>query len=258
MDFSELPNAPSCTSRYFCCDTLRATNTLDVSGTVLEAVGADFLSVQTDNDPEDGDGCELVIGLLVDALPPFDGATIPPMPGFQSVGCVPFTVDENATCGLACDVTFEDGLNGNGKVPVKNLVSVENLARTPQLINCSLNVVPDAVFFRGDCNFSGQGMGMAVDIADVAAVVSFLAQDDTWVFEPPCHDACDCNDDGEINLADAVCTIGYILENQIPPAPGPGLIISEGGALPTEPGFDPTDDKLGCSGGTQDCPGGAL
>ena len=238
----------------FCCDTLRAGDALDVSGTVLEAVGADFLSVQADNNPDDGDGCELVLGLLVDALPPFNGATIPPLEGFQSVGCVNFAVSETTDCGTCCPLVFEDGLNGNGKVPVKNLISVENFALAPTLQGCEVCVVPAPTFFRGDCNFSGQGMGMAVDISDVASVVSFLTQNDAWVFEPPCEDACDCNDDGRIDLADALCTVRYILESQIPPAPGPGLTVTNGTASPTGPGFDPTDDKLECTGGVPECP----
>ena len=109
-------------------------------------------------------------------------------------------------------------------------------------------------FFRGDCNFSRMGNGMAVDIADAAAVVSFLFLPGTMKFQPPCLDACDCNDDGRIDLADAVCILQYLFQfGRFPPAPGPGLRVTGNPnpnmVEPTPPGLDPTDDKLDCAAG---------
>jgi len=99
--------------------------TFDVSGTIVEAIGAEFISAQADNDPNDGDGCEIIIGVLVDALPPFDGKTIPPIPTLQRVGCLQFEVNNDTRlCGTCCDIKFTDGVNGRGKVPIKNLISV--------------------------------------------------------------------------------------------------------------------------------------
>jgi hypothetical protein len=239
----------------FCCELI-ADDTFDITGTIVEAIGAEFVTAQADNDPNDGDGCELIIGVLVDALPPFDGATIPPLPDFQLVGCVTFTVRDDATCGSCCPIEFTDGVNGNGKVPVKNLISVENVSRTPQLMDCEVCIVDMERFFRGDCNFSQMGMGMAVDISDAAAVVSYLFLPGTWKFNPPCLDACDCNDDGRIDLADAICILQYYLQNgRFPPLPGPGLEITDDPnpnmVRPTPPGKDPTPDKLDCEAGDE-------
>jgi hypothetical protein len=237
----------------FCCDIMAAEE-FDVSGTIVEAIGAEFVTAQADNDEGDGDGCELVLGVLIDALPPFDGATIPPLEQFQRVGCVAFSVKETAACGSSCEIRFSDGINGTGKVPVKNLISVENVSRAPALIDSAVEVVGEAVFFRGDCNFSGEEMGMAINIADAAAGISFLFLPGTWKFEPPCLDACDCNDDGRIDLADVLCVLQFALQNgTFPPAPGPGLEVT-GDANPaavraTPPGSDPTEDKLDCAGG---------
>ena len=241
----------------FCCE-LSADDTFDVSGTIVEAIGAEFITAQADNDPNDGDGCELILGVLVDALPPFDGATIPPLPFFQRVGCVKFTVAEDATCDSCCPIVFTDGVNGTGKVPVKNLISVENISRGPITMDCEVCIEGPEIFFRGDCNFSRMGMGMAVDISDAAAVVSFLFLPGTWKFHPPCLDACDCNDDGRIDLADALCILQYYLMNgDFPPAPGPGLEITNDPnpnmVRETPPGLDPSDDKLDCAGGDT-CP----
>ena len=86
---------------------------------------------------------------------------------------------------------------------------------------------------------------MAVDIADAAAVVSFLFLPGSWQFDAQCLDACDCQDDGRVNLADAVCILQYLFQfGRIPPDPGPGLDPTTGAS--TEPGTDPTDDKLDC------------
>jgi hypothetical protein len=246
----------------FCCD-LEADptfdyDTFDISGTIVEAIGAEFVAAQVDFDPNDGDGCELILGVLVDALPPFDGAALPHLNEFQRVGCVRFRVKTTAECGDCCFVNFQDGVNADGKVPVKNLISVNNQSQSPQTMNCEVCVVGEERFFRGDCNFSQMGMGMAVDIADAAAVVSFLFLPGTWRFEPPCPDACDCNDDGRIDLADAICILQFILQNgPFPPPPGPGLEITDDPnpnmVRPTDQGPDPTPDKIDCPGG-RDCP----
>lgn len=233
----------------YCCD-VSARPSLDIAGTIVEAVGAEFVSVQADNDPADGDGCELIIGVLVDALPPFDGATLPPTSTLARVGCVTFDVkDDAALCGKCCDIKFTDGVNGQGKIPIKNLISVENQSVSPQTMNCQLCIVDKERFYRGDCNFSRMG-SMAVDIADAASVVSYLFLPGTWKFNPPCLDACDCNDDGRIDLADAVCVLQYLFQQgRFPPAPGPGLRMEGGGVAESPAGEDPTDDKLDCKAG---------
>jgi hypothetical protein len=242
----------------FCCD-IAADDTLDISGTILEAIGAEYVNIGVDNDPNDGDGCELIIGVLVDALPPFDGATIPPIDRVQRMGCVKFTVKDTAPCGSTCPITFEDGVNGPGKVPIRNLIAVENVSRSPlALISCGVTVVNEPRFFRGDCNFSGDSGDdgtYAVDVADAAAVVSFLFAPPLYKPQIPCLDACDCNDDGRIDLADAVCILQYLFQRgRFPPDPGPGL-QETGQPNPnnvegTPAGTDPTLDLLDCQGGT--------
>lgn len=238
----------------FCCDLVSAQEAFDIKGTILEALGAEFVSIQADNDPEDGDGCELVIAVLIDALPPFDGRTISPSPDFERLGCVKFDVtDDPVNCGKCCLIRFTNGVNGRGKVPIKNLVSVENTSRGAFTLNCELCIVGKEKFFRGDCNFS-RGGSMSVDIADAAAVVSFLFLPGTWKFQPPCLDACDCNDDGRIDLADAVCILQFLfLEGRFPPAPGPGIQGTDNPnpnmVAPSPPGVDPTEDKLDCKAG---------
>lgn len=232
---------------------MEAISDLDISGTVLATIGAEFISTDRDNDSTDGDGCEIIIGVLVDAVPPFDGTTIPALDAFQSIGSIDFQLDADADlCGETLEINFEDGLNGTAQVPVKNLISVENAALSPALNNCGVVVVAgeeSAVFFRGDCNFSQEAMGMAVNIADAASVISFLFP--VAAYEPACLDSCDCNDDGRIDLADTFCILNYLFQNgDFPPAPGTGL--NEDGTT-SAGGNDPTSDLLDCAGGNSGC-----
>ena len=225
---------------------LTAGENLDTSGTILEALGAEFVNMQVDNDDTDGDGRELIIGVLIDALPPFDGAAIPPLASPQAMGYVTFDVeDDSALCGTTVNINFTDGINGVGRVPIKNLVSAENQSRSPSLESCSIGIFGDEFFFRGDCNFSLMGT-MAVDIADAASVIAYLFLPGAWQFQPGCLDACDANDDGRVDLADSVAILQYLFQDGMqPPAPGPGWDKATQAGTPA--GRDPTDDKLDCA-----------
>ncbi len=243
----------------YCCDIEAVEPAkLDISGTILEAIGAEYVQVQADNDPDDGDGCELIIGVLVDALPPFDGGTIPPTDRLMRMGCVKFQAKDSAQCGDCCPIEFTDGVNGTGKIPIRNLISVENVSRSVQVLNCSLCITNVEVFYRGDCNFSSgtspDGGSVAVDIADAAAVVSYLFAPPMYKPDIPCLDACDCNDDGRLDLADAVCILRYLFQHgAFPPDPGPGWretgLPNPDQVEQTGPGPDPTPDLLDCKGG---------
>ena len=109
---------------------------------------------------------------------------------------------------------------------------------------------------RGYFSSGSAGDGrLAVDIADAAAVVSFLFAPALYKFEPPCLDSCDCNDDGRIDLADAVCILRYLFQaGAFPPDPGPGWketgLPNPNAVEASPPGPDPSFDLLDCAGGT--------
>ncbi|NCF55422.1 MAG: hypothetical protein GWP41_04050 [Planctomycetia bacterium] len=63
---------------------------------ILDEVGVEYLAVQVDDDPQDGDGCELIVGILLDALPPFDGQTLPQSEDLLKVGSMTVEIDETA------------------------------------------------------------------------------------------------------------------------------------------------------------------
>ena len=99
---------------------------------------------------------------------------------------------------------------------------------------------------------SQEGDGTAVDIADAAALVSFLFGEmgGKPQYEPTCFDACDANDDGVVDMSDPLYVINYLFRfGPFPPAPGPGLMKDETGVHVAPPGNDPTDDLLGCGPG---------
>jgi hypothetical protein len=225
--------------------------TYTLEGTITQAIGAEFVNVHCSNEKR-----ELVIGILVDALPPFDGKTFPPTIDYLKVIGVDFNVTDQAVCGEPSDLIFcRGGATGGGEVLVKNQISVMNMAFTPQLNDCKVMVVGTPTFVRGDCNNDVvDGMeNMAVNIADAASVVSALFQTGSWKFKPPCNDSCDANDDGRLDLADSVTILRYLFipgnQNAIPRSDRPGCMS----AGPTNRGEDCTGDKLDCVGGTS-CP----
>ena len=60
---------------------------------------------------------------------------------------------------------------------------------------------------------------------------------------PECFDGADSNDDGAINISDAIATLNYLfLGGPAPPEPGPRTC-----------GEDPTDDPMGCERLPEDC-----
>ncbi len=228
-----------------------------ITNTITETVGVDFVDLNVDNDPDDGDGCELIVAVLVDAMPPFDGSTFPPINLPQRIGCIEFTVDDNPElCQTCLPIEFKNNLNASGRIPISNVASVGNVSRSPVLQGTEICAVSRGVFYRGDCNFSGGPEGLALDISDAAYITRFLFFPPATTVDPPCLDACDCNDDGRIDLADTLCTLDYLFRgggSPLPPGPGLEPIVPGEPLVPTPPGIDPTLDILDCVGG-RSCP----
>ena len=198
----------------------------DFEGSIVEEIGVEYLAVQVDDLPDDGDGCELVVGILLDALPPFEGQTLPQTDFPLLIGGLDVTIDLDAPCETPLAIDFCDGINGNGSVPLYNNVvidfqSVQNFER----FGTAITVEPVEIFQRGDCNSDDK-----VDLADIATAIAtqFMG------YEIDCPDACDFNDDGLINLADPVFGLNYLFKfGAVPPAPGA-----------YDDGPDPTEDSL--------------
>jgi hypothetical protein len=202
----------------------------------------DFVDLQCDNDPDDGDGCELILALLMDAQPPFDVRMLPPTDEPLLVACVDFFIPADRRCGDCFNIRFENKIDAAGRVPAANIVAIDNRSFTARTFDCELCVVerfPEPEFRRGDCDLSGE-----VDIADGARIVSLLFGIGTWQPDSICDDACDTNDDGRVDLADVHATLLFLFaQGREPPLPGP-----------YELGVDPTSDKLGCPIVEDPCP----
>jgi hypothetical protein len=190
--------------RCFTCD-----GTIDLTGTITEAVGAEFVNVICENNPtrdtlapdepcpDDGDGGELIVGILVDALPPFDGADLPPTLDYLKLVCVDFhvnTSDDDWDCEMCRASKFlfpppfvvpdpgefggDDGVDVLDdqcrETPlIRNLASIRTRVEDPRdpsnYITQQISVKPKQFyeaeivlrdvpkFIRGDCNWSDMG-----------------------------------------------------------------------------------------------------
>ena len=231
----------------FDCALTAEEDTFDISGGVLapEASDAEFVHIDVDNASRgtDGDGCEFILGVLIDAVPPFDGRMLPPTATFAKVFSMDFAIEDDAMCDHCLWLKFMDGLDGNGTPPVKNLVAIDFFSESPETLDCQVCVEGEPEFIRGDCNFSGEIM-MGVNIADAAAQVGYFFLEGDQKFEAPCEKACDANDDGRLDASDVVFLLGYMFipDSPVPPAPGPLF-----------PGVDETPDDLTCEGGPKKC-----
>jgi hypothetical protein len=271
----------------FDTDCIVCDGTYSLAGTITEAVAAEFVNVLCENvkdtdagsdNPDGKDPGELLVGILVDALPPYDGRDLPPTTDYLKLVCVDFHVAHpdgecpDVTCmptwltlpeyPMGVDVIGPGGI----ETPViRNLVSIrrrvcedpedpttcETLqisAKPKQLFPGKVDIKKEPTFVRGNCNWSeipedDAHTQAAVDISDAAAVISYLFMTGTWQVMPKCLDACDANDDGRVDLADAVFILRYLFKfGQLPPTPFP------------DPGIDPTSDRLDCVAGSECTP----
>jgi len=208
-----------------CHDCNLTFNSFEIAGSIFDEVGAEFFTAGFDNDPDGG--CHMTVGILLDALPPFDNQTVPPTETLLAIGCASVTIAAG-TCGTDLAVEFCD-YNQPGNVLIETIAiidyeSIQNFEKN----GCAVSVVPEEVIQRGDCNTDDK-----VDLADAATILG-------WQFQGlgiDCPDACDANDDGKINLADSVLIMNYLFLGGAAPAdPGP---------IDGNEGPDPTEDTLG-------------
>ncbi len=115
--------------------------------------------------------------------------------------------------------------------PMRCARNVPGSAVLPPLVAAFLMAfsgTPDATadFIRGDADRSG-----SLTISDAVVQLKFLFDERGDV---PCSDAADSNDDGVIDIRDALATLGHLFLRESLPYPA------------TTPGPDPTCDFLGC------------
>ncbi len=111
---------------------------------------------------------------------------------------------------------------GNG---IKNVLFLKARGGTVDFFQ--VTPPPETPFKRCDCNADGRA-----DLTDAAVILLFLFTD---LLDPSCVEALDANDNGKVEIADAIWLLSYLYA---------------GGEVPPEPfqscGIDPTADTLGC------------
>ncbi|MEM7164184.1 MAG: hypothetical protein AAF581_01895 [Planctomycetota bacterium] len=161
----------------------------------------------------------ITVSVVNDASPPFDGGTLPP--GSHEINIVTYVVDadcEQLVC--FCDIPPVFVAAAANGAPVE----------TRRVCGTILPVTPPTQWIRGDCNADG-----GVDIADAVAALSFLFPPGPIGPTVPCENACDANDDEQLNIGDPVYTL-FALFAGGPPPPTPHPTC----------GTDPTPGALSC------------
>ena len=117
-------------------------------------------------------------------------------------------------------LTFSNAL---GNPTVDNVVVVAGLSLDAAFVDGSVNLEPvtDTPFLRGDCNSD-----LKADIADGVWILNFLFQAGP---AGACAEACDADDNGDLDMVDAMYIIQYrLLNGPAPAAPFPECGIEAG------------------------------
>lgn len=112
--------------------------------------------------------------------------------------------------------------NTLGTPAVADVIVIGGASITPTEVAGSIAVVEvvEPMFIRGECNGDG-----SYNIADGVWTLNMLFQGGP---ASTCNEACDANNDGTVDSADAVFTFMYqLLDGAAPPAPFPGCGIDD-------------------------------
>jgi hypothetical protein len=198
-----------------------------LTGLIGGAPDADFFVVDTT--PSGGSG--FIVALI---LAPGDGApTIPT--GTTHVLDVTYSVAQNADAATTVRIT--NTLSADPGAPnVDLVVDVDNgTGRTFSGSSAQVEFVDG--FLRGDADLSGTRSGnfrTALTVTDAVVTLQYLFAGGA---PPVCLDAADADDSGSLSLTDGLVILNFLFRNGVAPAP----------PFPN-PGLDPTEDGLDCSG----------
>ncbi|MEM7165687.1 MAG: hypothetical protein AAF581_09495 [Planctomycetota bacterium] len=126
-----------------------------------------------------------------------------------------------------------------GTPPVLAIVATGSTDNVPVRETTTIEVLGAPYFIRGDCDNN-----TGVNIADT---IFLLQQTFPPAGGPPamaCMDACDCNDDGTLNISDAIWMLNAVLGNPSVPLPGPYPDCGE----------DVAEDGIDCAASISGCP----
>lgn len=188
-----------------------------IRDTITDAVKAEFVEPIIRNDEG-----YFILGVLLDAVPPFEDQRIPATGLDLVIARAEVDVDEDALIDRT-EIVFEDGL---GSPPISNRFVIDSQSVAPRTLKGVVTVLHEIPFVRGDANADGR-----VNVADPVVIVFRVFRG----LELACDKAADADDDGEILVNDPVYLLQYLFRHgPEPPAPFP------------EAGLDPTPDDLPC------------
>lgn len=193
-----------------------------IEGTITQVAGAEFIEGVIDNTIG-----FVVLGVLMDILPPYDGQVIPATGIELEYARIYFDVSSSLTSSSQTELHFENDL---GTPPISNVFVIENQSVEPVTVDLTIDVVVDGIFLRGDADGN-----LRLDLADAINNLVFMTNACPDCPIPLCPKALDVNDNGMIDLGDAIQLLNFLYIGGSPPAaPFP------------DPGVDPTPDGLDC------------
>lgn len=194
---------------------------IHIEDTILEAIQVDFFEKKVF--PDQG---ILLIGVLVDSQPPFEGNLIPNIGRPLDFIHLEMKISSSAEGDLR--IRLENGL---GNPPVDNLYAVNNQSVPVTELGEGLVRLPPGggalVFLRGDFN-----MDAHIDISDPIGILGFTFYGGV---SASCLLAGDANDDEKVDVSDPIFLLGFLF-NQGRSPPPPSLSM----------GPDPTPGALDC------------
>ncbi len=259
--------------------------TYDLAGTITEAVGAEHVSVICENSPvsdplapgqlcsDDGDMGELIVSILVDALPPFDGKDLPPIDFFLKLVSVDFRLNstDDSNCEECMDTVlhfpapfetpdpFDGGDDGVDVVDdscretplIRNLASVRVRVPDPlkpgEFLTRQQSVKPilqnGTVKIRSYLGVSQHFLrgdadrSGSLELSDAIRILNYQFVESLALF---CPDAADLDDNGSLDVTDAIRSLNFQflgIPGSEPRPPGPyqcGPDVTEDDLLPCE------------------------
>ena len=167
------------------------------------------------------------IGSLFDVSPPFEGATLPPSDELRLINLI-FDVSSDAPQGETTRVRL---VNDKRISRIFNIFVVDGFRRLPALKGAAVKVrVVEPPFPKVFVrgDFDDDGV---VNVADAVSLLSFLFQGGR---SPVCDDAADVSDQGRIDVSSAVTLLNFLFAGgRAPAAPYPNK------------GLDPSEDAFG-------------
>jgi hypothetical protein len=159
----------------------------------------------------------------------YSGETLPTLPG-RVIAEMVLSISPDARVGTQVEIEFKDTPSRGALPPIRNELSRDGGGGPYRACGLQLEIVsPADRFIRGDVNRDWR-----LGIADAAATLRALFGQGVEQDNSFCADAADFDDNGLLQLSDALALLNFLFANGIPPVlpfPNPGLDTPDADAL---------------------------